>query len=217
MTAIFSEEFEIVICTHDDYTRYDREEGVYRPEYLEEITKALAEIGISRDQFEHHKSGVGVGASADAIAIIVTGILFAGKKIEENIDAWINLAKKLKGVLAKLKMRGNNEQVPLYISEPVAAGLAIGDILKAVPGAKRIALESTRIEQVPNPSIGPQVRGIFRYDQMRYYVFSFRVLNRWETVHLIGIRSTGDMEFHHTLHITNWMGFCGFDSGDPDS
>ena len=210
MTTL-NEEFEIVIRTHDDEV-YDYEKGEYRPQYLEEIAITLAEIGISKEQIEHARTDAGVGASAEAIAIVIAGLFFSGKRIQENLEAWINLGTRLNGVLRKLSRRGSGEHRTLYVSEPVAAALAVGCIVERESGLKRIELESARIEQVPNRSIGPQFRGIFKYDQMRYYIFSFRVFGKRESVHLIGIRSTGEMEFHHILHISEWEKFYGFDS-----
>lgn len=210
MTATFNEEFEIVIGVHDESEAYDYKTREFSSGYTEGLANILSEIGTSNEEIGHEVTEVGVGASALAICLIISGVFLAGKRMEENLDAWIKLAKRLGGVLKKLAKLGDTNAV-VYISEPFAAALALAQVVGLVSDIKAVGLMSSVIHQVPNTSIGAQYRGIFRYDQMRHYVFTFRVVSDGESVHLIGVRSTGGIEFHHVFHTGDWMKFYDLD------
>lgn len=210
MEDIIKEGFKIVIGTHDDEDRYDYEKGEYRHEYLEEIKLALSDLGALEDQVEFDEADIGVGASVEAIVVIILALFFTGKSINENIDAWVKLAKRLKGVLKKLKTRGNEGEDILYISYPFAVALAIGVIIESKPNAQQINLEISSTEVIPNGSIDAELQNEFKYNQRRYYIFTFRVIDEGETLHVICIHSRGHIEFHHVLNVTDWMEFEGF-------
>jgi hypothetical protein len=199
----FSEGFEIVIVTHDDETRYDYDKGGHQPEYLLELESALSEIGISKSQIEYGNAISGVGAELGALLLIVTGfatLFLGGKKIEENIEAWIKLAKRLKNVIKKLRKReGESYEAPLYVSEPFALALAIGIVIEANLTVHKIELEASTMNVVWKPLIDPQFESSFQNNQMRYYIFTFRVHNASESIQVICLRSTGDVEFHHIV------------------
>ncbi len=217
-TSTFSEGFEIVINTHDDEQKCDWDTGEYRPEYLKKVVDTLAELGISRDQVTYESTSIGVGAEAGAIALIMLAgltvfvagkkLFLAGKTINENVEAWTELAKKVRRLLSKLKAD--------YVSQPFAAALALEEIIKSNPSARTFNLEGAFVEIVPNSSMdttgivtkgGRSIQEVFRYQQMRYYIFVFRTE---DTVHVLCVRSTGKIEFHHVLPVLDWMKFEGF-------
>ena len=154
MKDSFTEGFEIVVSTLDEED-YDWEKEEYRPKYIEAAVNTLAELGISKDEVTYERTGVGVGAAGDAIALIMLAgisvlmvgkrVFLAGKTINENVDAWIELAKKLRRVLTKLKAA--------YVSQPFAAALALEEIIKKDPNARAFDLEGAFIEIVLNPSM----------------------------------------------------------------
>ncbi len=213
-TEPFTEGFEIVSSTLDE-DKYDWEKEEYRSEYLDDIVKTLGELGVKSEEVTFERTGVGVGASADAIALIMAAgltvllagkrVFLSGKTINENLDAWIELAKKLRNVLKKVKAN--------YVSQPFAAALALEEIIKSNPNARMFDLEASFIEVVPNSSMdvsglatkgGRPIQEVFRYQQMRYYLFVFRTE---DMVHVICVRSTGKIEFHHALPVLDWMRF----------
>src|SRR6202030_3713668 len=103
---------------------------------------ALSDLGVSRDELTLERTGVGVGAEANALALIMLGgltlllagkkLFLAGKTINENVEAWIELAKKCRHVLTKLNAQ--------YVSQPFAASLALEEIIKSDPKARRFDL-----------------------------------------------------------------------------
>lgn len=224
MKDSFTEGFEIVVSTLDEED-YDWEKEEYRPKYIEAAVNTLAELGISKDEVTYERTGVGVGAAGDAIALIMLAgisvlmvgkrVFLAGKTINENVDAWIELAKKLRRVLTKLKAA--------YVSQPFAAALALEEIIKKDPNARAFDLEGAFIEIVPNPSMdttalavddGRPIQEVFRYQQMRYCIFVFRTPT---TVHAICVRSTGKIEFHHVLPVNDWLKFEGVEDNNDTS
>jgi hypothetical protein len=231
----FTEGFEIVISTIDE-DKYDWEKEEYRPQYVEAIANTMADLGVSREEVQFERTGVGVGASGDAIALIVLAgitvlaagkkLFLAGKTINENVEAWMELAKKLRRFLTKLEAD--------YVSQPFAAALALEEIIKSNPNAVRFDLAASFIHVVPNPSmdmtgaareLGRPIQEVFRYQPMRYYSFVFRVFDSsltdgyWANVptavHLICVRSTGKIEFHHFLPVRNWLRFEGIEQEKP--
>jgi hypothetical protein len=231
-TGTFTEGFEIVVNTHDDEDACDWDTGECRPEYLKTLINTLAELGISKEQVTFENTSIGVGAEAGALALIMLAgltilaagkkLFLAGKTINENVDAWIELAKKLRNVLDKLKAD--------YVSQPFAAALALEEVIRNNPEARRFELEGAFIDVVPNSSMdmtglatsdGRPIQEVFRYQQMRYYTFVIRAFdaarvegysaNVPSAVHLICVRSTGKIEFHHVLPVRDWMRFEGFD------
>jgi hypothetical protein len=231
----FTEGFEIVISTIDE-DKYDWEKEEYRPQYLEAITNTMVDLGVSREEVTFERTGVGVGAEGDAIALIIFAgitvlaagkkLFLAGKTINENIEAWMELAKKLRRFLTKLKAD--------YVSQPFAAALALEEIIKSNPKALRFDLAASLIHVVPNPSMdmtglskefGQPIQEVFRRQPMRYYTFVFRAFDDSQTegywanvpaaVHLICVRSTGKIEFHHFLPVRNWLRFEGIEEEKP--
>src|ERR1051325_5407720 len=218
----FTEGFELVISTIDE-DKFDWEREEYRPEYLNSLADEFKELGLSNREVEFEQTGVGVGAEGSAIALIIAGLtalFLSGKKINENIDAWIELSKKVKNVFRRLK--------PDYVSQPFAAAIALDEILKIDKKVFKVEMQSALIHVVPNPSMdmtgkllkdGKPIQAVFRYQQMRYYTFVFDVYQEersddyWakvpSSIHVICIRSTGEIDFHHTLPVNNWMKFVG--------
>jgi hypothetical protein len=138
----------------------------------------------------------------------------------------MELAKKLRGFLTKIKAD--------YVSQPFAAALALEEIIKRNPNAVRVDMAASFIHVVPNPSmdmtgaakeLGQPIQEVFRYQPMRYYTFVFRAFDPGRTegywanvpaaVHLICVRSTGKIEFHHFLPVRNWLWFEGIEQEKP--
>jgi len=204
----FTEGFEVVIGNYDDI--FD-DNGELRPEYLDSAAAVFSELGVARDEIRYERADIGVGVSAEAILLVLTSLttlFLSGKKINENIDAWKQLGSKLNHVLKRLTNRGE-KNAAIYISQPFAAALALGFILEQSQGLKSITLENTITEIVPNPSIDSSVQHSFRHNQMRYYLFFFRTLDQYESVHVICIHSAGRIEFHQVLPVGSWMKFDG--------
>ena len=114
------------------------------------------------------------------------------------------------------------------MSQPFAAAIALDEILKIDKKVFKVEMQSALIHVVPNPSMdmtgkllkdGKPIQDVFRYQQMRYYTFVFDVYQEersedyWakvpSSIHVICIRSTGEIDFHHTLPVSNWMKFVG--------
>jgi hypothetical protein len=120
----FTEGFELVISGQDD-EQYDWQKEEYRPEYFEKISVVLSELGISKEQIKTEGTNVGVGAAGEAVAwtilagltILYAGkrIFLAGKTINENVDAWIELSKKLRTVRRRLNLPTYHSLLPPHL------------------------------------------------------------------------------------------------------
>ncbi len=202
VTRMFTEDCQIVILAGEDDAILD-ESGEYRNEFVLDLKRDLADLGLSRDEIQHVTTSVGHGADAYAIGLIISGlsaVLLSGKKFEESLDAWLGLAKRLSALLKKLRRHGK-----VFLSEPTGAALALGVIVEAASECETIRLQSSLRIILNNASVNREVLGIFLQQPERYYVYTFNVAER-ET-HIICIRSTGDLEFHHVLPIDDWQRF----------
>jgi hypothetical protein len=70
------------------------------------------------------ESDIGPGADWIIIVAILSGLFFLGKKINENLEAWISLAKKFKKLLNKFK------NVKYFVDSNGATLIAINVILE---------------------------------------------------------------------------------------
>jgi hypothetical protein len=78
------------------------------------------------------------GADALSLAVILaglTGLFLSGKKIEENLDAWIRLGERLRKAIGRLRRRG----VAARLSEPAAVAVAIANAVSNQPPASGVS------------------------------------------------------------------------------
>jgi hypothetical protein len=197
----FTEEFELVLSGAEDESQHYEQTGELPHPTRVLIDEALDEFGVPRVDAKLSTSSFGHGADGMAIVLTLSGLLLAGKKIEENLDAWLRLAKRFSTALRKLRRRKGT----VYLSEPAAAMFALNAVVEKLPKAQIVVLLGSTPLIVPNSSLGESYHRIFRWQPERYYVFTFMVGE--DTAHVVCLRSTGEIEFHRTLPVGNWHEF----------
>jgi hypothetical protein len=185
---MFSEDFELVIIM-DKFN----EPNTYQ-ESIIDILGDLSNEGIETSNARTEITGVGFGADAIALSIFLgIGLFFAGKKIEENLDSWIRLGKRLTKAISRLKER----QADVILSEPMAAALSISHVVNVDKNYSRISLLSSITYPIPNAALNPNLIKIFKEHPYRYYIFGWSIDNKF--VRIIYMTSYGEIIFTHKL------------------
>ena len=156
--------------------------------------------GIPTDDAEVSSHGYGYGADAFAAGVILTGLatlLASGKRIEENVDAWIRLGSRLKAVLRRLGAR----RVDASLSEPAALAIATARVAEE-SGSSNLRVLSSTVTKVWNGSLTPEAREAFLEHPDRYYVFVLVADDA--RAHVIGMSARGNVVFHNVLSLEHW-------------
>ena len=183
----------------DPYYDSETPEKDYSPELIELLSPFNTDISI-------HNTDVGHGADCPAyLAQVFTSIdwstfltasgagatFLLGKKINENIDAWIEIAGKVKMLIGKL--------TPYRIDENAATLLALSDLQEQSSLKGKIDISVQLIEYSPVPW------GKFKLDKRPDALYVITV-NTGERAHIYGIKSNAKTAFNHEFGL-GWYDF----------
>jgi hypothetical protein len=191
----FQEEFELVIPTGYPDGAVDWTTESYTAEFLSEVERVVVDATGSEDVAASQTSH-GYGADAIAIGVVLTtlsAVFLSGKDINESIDAWIGLGRRLTSGMRTISERYGTPR----LSEPAAFAIALATISASEPDMPAVVLVSSVITKVRNSSLDPGVFDLFRHHPDRDYVFTVEVGRR--STHVVAVASTGDVLFHHPL------------------
>ena len=68
------------------------------------------------------------------VCLIIGGVFFSGKKIEDNLEAWVKIGKRIKSILKTKK------ETDVFIDKEAAISIAIESIFEKNPKIKSIEL-----------------------------------------------------------------------------
>lgn len=171
----------------------------YSPELIENLSPYDTEVAI-------HNTDVGHGADCPAYLVQLfssvdwatfltasgAGATFLlGKKINENIEAWIEIAGKVKRLIDKL--------APYRVDENAAALLAMGEL------KERAALKGNIDISVQLIEYSPVSWGKFKLDKRpdALYVITIKT---GERAYIYGIKSNAKIAFKHEFGL-GWYDF----------
>jgi hypothetical protein len=197
----FSESFQLIVAPGEE--RWEGDD--FAAGVINEVIAALDDIAGEASEIRHEVTSIGRGASGIALLLVLTGIFLSGKNIEENLEAWIRLATRLGASLKKLRSLAG----PVYLSEPAAAPLAFRAVLDRAPSPRSVRLTGSSILVVDPATIGEQFHHVFQYVPERFYLYTF-VVDDGDS-HVVCIRSSGEIEFHHVLPTGNWLKYLGYE------
>jgi len=136
------------------------------------------------------ESNIGSGADALVIVIIISGLFLLGKKINENLDAWIELSKKFKKLFSKLKKKGclidSNGSTLIALSKI----LEVEKSIKSIIEVQSIVLNSDR-NQTPFLLNIPQER--IDKKPNKYFIKVYFVND--ELFYICTMKSNGDIKY----------------------
>ena len=189
---MFREPFEFVVVPGE-------EAGEGAPEA---VLRDLREAGID-EQAEASTISWGYGADILATSVILTGLsalFLSGKRIEENLDAWVRLGRRLKAAVQKLRAK----QGPVSVSEPAAVALTLARVAERETTLGRAELLGSSVAKLQNRSLSPEAAAQFSQHPERYYIFTVGVEDR---AYVICMSSSGRLVFEHVLDLEDWRGF----------
>lgn len=107
---------------------------------------------------------------------------FLGTKINENIDAWLNIAKKVKKIIEKLS--------PSRIDEHVATLIALTKFKRSIKSMTEISISLQLIEYSPVPW------GKYKLDKRPDALYIITIKSNREA-YIYGIKSNSNIVFLH--------------------
>lgn len=180
------------------YDSSEWEEGKYSKELLSHIVEIDPEASVT-------DTDIGHGADLPVILIEifksidwsqfftvagVSGFFLMGKKINENIDAWIEIGKKFARLIEKIK--------PTRVDEKAAVLLVINDLQKQnLLGGATISVQIVEFTPVERG------KGILGKRPDSLYIISVKTENK--TI-IYGMKSNMIVEFKHEFS-TEWIDF----------
>jgi len=171
----FSPELMSLLTPYDESPRIhhtDIGHGAASPAYLVEIFSSI--------DWSTFLTASGVGAT-----------FLMGKRIQENLDAWIELSERIGKLVLSLH--------PSRIDEKAAALLAIKDVFDSSQPSNDFELSLQIIEYSPMPS------GRFKLDK-RPDALYLVTINTGGLAHIYGIKSDGNVSFRHVFGL-GWYEF----------
>ncbi len=114
-----------------------------------------------------------------------------GKKINENIEAWIEIGRKVKKLIEKLS--------PYRVDENAATLLALNELQEQSELEDNISISVQLIEYSPVPW------GKFKLDKRPDALYVITI-NTGERVHIYGIKSNAEIAFNHEFGL-GWYDF----------
>lgn len=172
-----------------------------RQDFLRELDVELKTLS---DEYTLTDTDIGRGADWPAILASVTiaaTIFFSGKRVEENLDAWISLANRLRTFVdtATAKWRAAR------VDQDGASLLALDEVTRRYPQAVRVL----RLDGVLSSWFDPLDAHMKSADHLDHhpealYVVALEVDE--EALYIVGVKSSGVIEFVHVFS-TDWMDF----------
>jgi len=182
-----------IIVVDPTYDREDRDREKFINDLQTDAQSLSSDLQIS-------DTDIGRGADWPAIFLSIGGLFFLGKKINENLEAWVSLARKFIKFIENLRKKSWK----FRIDEIGATLLAIERIIILEQGnISSIEKISENIVAI-SPFTGREPEGLRRRPDCLYMQI-FKVNDN--TVYIFGIKSKGSVEIEYKINTADWMTF----------
>jgi hypothetical protein len=180
-----------------------------RPEFLDTLRQDLRQFG-NADNIEFVDTSVGRGAAGYALLFGLAALFLSGKTINENLDAWIAIARRVQDLVRRLQRKHG-----LYVSESVGFALAVAHVDE---------LYNTRVTQLVASIRLPIKGGVssadleksFHANPDRFYVFVLEDSRRH--TYVVTLTSQGSIVMTQHLDTIDWYRFVrGADDDEEPS
>ena len=174
------------------YDHPERDRATFLAELEHELRQLSPEYGLS-------EADAGHGADWPVILATLGGLFLLGKPINENLEAWISLAKKLGAFVQRAKERW----LAPRLDEDGAILIGLSRVLEIHDKPPR------SVEHVGTVASWFQVFPLKDPSRLDHhpdalYVTSFRVDD--EVIYVLGVKSKGTIEFEHQFS-TSYLEF----------
>jgi hypothetical protein len=171
-------------------------DGELPAEFRDDTLRDFAAFGFDPDEIELRVGTAGYGAEGFVLFSVFTGLtalFLSGKKIDENLDAWVRLGRRFRALLAQTNKRVR----PVAISQPVALALTLARLSYKAHDLDGSSVLAAHVIPVRNGSLAPTLEGRFESQPDRFYLFLLRLPN--DDTSVIGMRSDGTVLFDHSV------------------
>jgi hypothetical protein len=189
-------------------------DGELTPELLDETLRELAECDFDPRDIEVQVGSAGYGAEGFILLSVFSGlavVFLSGKKIEENIAAWIKLGRRFRALSDRSNKKGRGMQV----SQPVALALALERLNNDFGELAGSTVLASHVIPVRNRSIPPELEPLFESQPDRFYIFLVKLPD--DDTCVVGMKSDGTVVFQHRLPTSNYLRYFGIigEDGKP--
>lgn len=179
------------------------DQGVVPPDLAEKVREDLRDLGVPSSEVSLETGSTGYGSEAVTLLVVVAGIFFLGKRIDENVAAWANMGGRVRRVMDRLRKKHGS----VAVSEPVALTLALEEMSDRGIPLEGIQLVASHTLPVANGSLPAESVNSFRRQPERFYVFILRTED--QDTYLLCSRSSGALEEIRRLPTGDWLEYGG--------
>lgn len=155
------------------------------------IVKEVEDI-FGKENTKQQNADLGGGADWWFVLITAVNIFFLGKNLNENIDGWMEIGRKIKTLFSK------NDKNLIYIDKEAAIALAVNEISKKTNIENIKILNSIELNNRNSNTKGFKVN----FSHLNYYILTFEI-NSIEKF-IICIKSNGEIKFNDYFEETEW-------------
>jgi len=156
--------------------------------------KLLKELDLENYDVEINEGDIGCGADWWFTALTVVGmagmVFFSGKKIEENLEAWVKIGARIKNIFK------NKKETPIFIDKEAAIALAVESITRKIKKVKSIQLVVANdlseygLDKIYNDGRKKDELITFPYN---FYILTFKVNDFYKFIYCI--KSNGEIRY----------------------
>lgn len=181
----------------------DIDEDRFRVEALKTIL--AEELEVAKEDISESYRDIGRGYSVEAIALAFVTALFLGKPIDENIEAWLRIGRRILNVFKRAKsIKPHPPQI--LINKNVAQAVAIAIAVQEKDQANIVVRAAHDIPVQPESWEADRGQD-FSVNTDRLYVFIIQVDG---DTHLIALCSNGKVALHEVVPTSNYMDFHSY-------
>jgi len=164
-------------------------------QYIDELRSRAKEFA---EDVQVEKTEIGYGADWPVYLLIIYGIFLQGKRISENLDSWISIARKFCSFIEYIE-----DKFKAYrLDEEAATLVAINTIVKDMQGNIN-SIEKLSEEIIPVAPLEHRSPDHLDHRPYAMYLQTYKVNNQY--VYIFGIKSKGTIEIELKIDTTDWI------------
>jgi hypothetical protein len=171
------------------------------PEYLRSLVREFDSFGPT-DAMHTEPTEIGRGASGTALFVGLAAVFLAGKDVNEAIDGWIKLAKRVRELFDRLRTKRG----ALYASESVALALAV-DYLREHASVSDPRIVGHVVLPIRGGFLSVEAEEAFVTNPERFYVFVLD--DGGDRAFAVVMKSTGELVSYEELNTRDFLAFHG--------
>lgn len=172
----------------------------FSPEFIKSIA---TDVNEQFNGCEITETDIGRGADFPALLIAlgtaITTVFFLGKKINENLDGWIEISKKVKTLFNKLQRKSRSA----FYDEDIAT-LMVFELIHSennnINSIVKLLSDTTHIAPFTN-------RDKSHLDYCAEAIYLHKILVNDSIIYIVVMSSSGVILSKHVVDVEDWMNF----------